>query len=188
MAIPLAGLLYLATVRLRDRQPAHLFRELASILAGAGFVWLLAIVFFAWNGALDDFWQAAFVYNFAYISLPWISRLKTLLSGMDVFSSSGLIQISLLGFGLAAFEWVFPDHQRPSMLPLLKIGLIALPLELISANLSGRPYPHYNIGFLPVLAVFSGYSFLPPLSRLWLARTLPRFAPACLFDHQCWPS
>jgi hypothetical protein len=44
-------------------------------------------------------------------------------------------------------------------MPLIVIGLIDLPIELILVSISGKSYPHYYISLLPVFSLFTGFIF-----------------------------
>ncbi|HZW04662.1 MAG TPA: hypothetical protein VFF68_12090, partial [Anaerolineaceae bacterium] len=58
--------------------------NLLVMLAGGGLVVGLAAGYFALNGALAEFWDAAFVYNFAYSQIPDALRLNGLIRLLEL--------------------------------------------------------------------------------------------------------
>lgn len=104
------------------------------VVAGVG-------LFFYLQGAAGAFWQAAFVYNLFYASLelPVIERLKVILVIVGYVFIIGL---------------VFRKNIHRSWMPLLTLGLLDFPAEMLLINLSGRNYIHYYMTILPALAIF----------------------------------
>lgn len=117
----------------------------------------LVSIWFALHDALLDFWQAAFVYNFAYVGSGggWYNRFISLKTGLAI----GL-------YPLLPFLWIasfITTRHRPDGSELAELGLILLPIELLLATLSGKDHAHYYITWLPVWAVLLAVT----LGKFW---------------------
>src|SRR5206468_4167578 len=123
-----------------------LLEEPARLLpAAAGFAAVLAVpaAYFAAKGALGDLWQAAVVYNAVNESPGLAARWGSFLAGAQVSWETFLP--ALAGTALLA-----AGARR--LTPLLKVCLLALPLELAAACVTGRAYRHYYASWLPVFS------------------------------------
>lgn len=151
----LAVYAWLLVNRLKNRQFKPLLLETGSILAGFLFISLVIVAYFYMMGGLQDFWQAAFAYNFAYSASSLMVRLKLLLAMLITVGKTGLVQLALIGF-IISLIWLLKKKQMsPAFKALLAVCVINLPLELLLINVSGRAYPHYNMTLLPVLMILS---------------------------------
>jgi hypothetical protein len=118
------------------------------------------VAFFALNGALEQFWSAAFQFNFVYSSsIGGIGdRLKPILEGLGDLKGVGIFQFAMIGYVIGLFVFFKKNILRDG-LPLLAVGLIALPVEWILISIQGRIVSHYLTTLLPVLALFTGITF-----------------------------
>jgi 4-amino-4-deoxy-L-arabinose transferase-like glycosyltransferase len=157
----LSFILYLTISRLVKRQASQWAREILLIVAGGLGVVILVGVFFGVQGALPQFWNEAFAYNLIYSSsvFGFTSRFLSLLSGVKPLVSSGLFQIAMVGYIFTVVLVLARRSVFGKWLPLLIIGLIDLPIELVMVSISGNTFPHYFISVLPVLALFAGVTF-----------------------------
>lgn len=154
-------ILYLSFRRLTSGQVTRLFRELLLIAGGSLIFTIPTIIFFCVQGALPQFWNAAFYFNLVYSSSTTglINHLAPLISGIKPLTSTGLLQISMIGYILAVIMILYKRKIFGKWLPFLFIGIIDLPIELILVSLSGETYPHYYMAMLPVLSLFTGVFF-----------------------------
>jgi hypothetical protein len=164
IGIGVAIAIYLLIQRLRQRAWRQLLFEFLTILGGFFTLAGIIVLYFAVNQGLDAFWNAAFVFNFAYVSNTdsFSAWLNTLLLNMQFISSLGLLPLAFTGF---AFGLAASCNRSARLLPawpLVAVALIDLPLEIVLANLSDDSYRHYFISLLPVLSILAGFI-------LWLA-------------------
>jgi hypothetical protein len=156
----IAIILYLTLQRLKSGQIKRWISELLLISAGGLTVCFGVVVFFALQGALAQFWSAAFIYNFVYSSssIGMEDRLKPILEGLGDLKGTGIFQFSMIGYVIGIFV-VFRKNIIREGLPLLFVGLIDLPIEWILIGASGRIVSHYLMVLLPVLSLFVGLTF-----------------------------
>lgn len=128
------------------------------------------IVFFGLQGGLAQFWSAAFEYNFYYsLSVTsFLDRLKPVIVGIKPLTTVSLLQFAGIGYMFGILLIYYKRDVIRSWLPLLVIGLVDLPIELILISISGHTYPHYYMTILPVLALFTGITFWAILSSQFL--------------------
>lgn len=131
--------------------------------------------FYFWNkGALQEYWDVAFLYNLIYSEQSaanrWATGLTTLtfLPGISIFLSSGFLSwlivfIRFLNSLRMKSGSFFGSIENP---PILLWAFLSLPIELLLAGLSGMNYQHYFILCFPpvcVLVIWLGmriYDFL----------------------------
>ncbi len=159
--------------------------NLAWIGAGFGGVTVAIVSWLAVQGILYDFWLAAFVFNAIYSTRFefWSSRAEALAAGYDYLVGTGLVLFGLMGFVIGVNGLLFfRERIPPSLRPLLGMASLALPLEIVLVTTSGRPFDHYFIALVYVLAVWSGWAlwffldavlrWMPPNPRARAAVTL----------------
>jgi hypothetical protein len=161
IGISLAIGLYLIATRFWARQPRRLLAELGPILAGGLMVTVFVVGYFALKGALADFWDSAFVYNFVYISDRSIhDRFQALIAGLIQLQRVGLTQLAFLGWGATLILLLFNKGRFDSAArSLLWMMVIALPLELMLVSIGGRARTPYFLALLPVFSIFAGIIF-----------------------------
>jgi len=176
IGIGIAILLHNLITRLRPASWKKALVDSFLIILG-GMTSLVAIVsLLAVQGVIRQFWDAVFVYNFVYSSAGFLSRVKSIATGM--FYLSTLTLLALTGWGASLLKSKFnKPHLRQALDPgaasFLSICLIDLPIEVILASISGFSFRHYYMSLLPVYAVFAGFGFwlffsqlsYPPMSR-----------------------
>ena len=115
------------------------------------------------SGAFENFWNAAFEFNFHYTliiaqknNIHWFP--EVLWSGIKPLTKSGLFQIAIIGYLFCLIQLI-----RKTLLeqikPLMLVAIFNLPIELWVLGSTDKTYPHYFMTILPVLAIFSGYAF-----------------------------
>ncbi len=174
IAIPLAIGVYLLASRLLRENPRQLWREAWPILLGGLLVTAFIVGFFAVQGALRDFWDQVFLYNFIYIDERENSqRFAALFSAMNNLSNLGLAQAAVLGWAAGLGLLLFKrEHIPAAQRSVWWVAILALPLDLYLASLGGRPRVPYFLSLLPIFAVCGG--ILVHLAFAPLVRSLPR--------------
>jgi hypothetical protein len=180
IAIPAAIGVYLLARCLSRGNARQLWREAWPILAGGLLVTAFIVAFFALQGALRDFWDQAFLYNFIYVDARENSqRFAALFSSMNNLSNLGLAQVALLGWVAGLGLLLFKGERIPAaQRSVWWVAILALPLELYLASLGGRPRVPYFLSLLPVFAICGG--ILVHLAFESLVRDLPRLVTAGL--------
>ncbi len=135
------------------------------------------MIFFALQGGLWEFWDAAFRYNLFYSKqVSGLSaRINPVLIGIRPLTTAGLFQLAGAGYIFAFLLWKHRKEAFADWSPLLPISLLDAPLELLLISASGRMYAHYYISLLPVLSVLAALIFWMLLSSPFL-REMPRVA------------
>jgi len=176
IGIGIAVILHNLITRLRPTSWKKALVDSFLIILG-GITSLVGIVsWMAVQGVTQQFWEAAFVYNFVYSSSSFLSRVKSIATGMFYLSTLTLLALTGWGvslLGLKSNKLHLRQTIDPGAASLLSIGLIDLPIEVIMASISGFSFRHYYMSLLPVYAVFAGFGFwlffsqlsYPPISR-----------------------
>jgi len=191
VGVGIAIILYLVIDRIKAKRGKTLLKEVALIGLGAGVVGLLVVAFFAAQGALSDFWSAAFQYNFVYAFSPTSvkTRLHPLLWGIEPLTKTSLFQFALMGVLIALlmllYRWRMLAHCRV----LLTVALLDFPIELILVSTSARIYPHYYMALLPILSIFAAvalWAFFTFLKNLRISRRMIGLFTAGILFSLAW--
>ena len=165
--------LFLLVIRLIQRK--FPFKELLSLLAGWLVPSLVLALYLTSQGALSDFWEQAFLYNFVYIGKhEGIRRLiPVFIKGFAYLQNGWVLYAAILGWlaGLV-YAWFRRKALFTQAHPLILIALVNLPIEVFLITISGRSILHYYLTPLPVMAILSG-SLVYTLSSL--AGKIPQF-------------
>lgn len=122
----------------------------------------LATLILLRQNALVGAWQQYGLYNWSYLGASWPDRAQSLLHGLGKLAARGGLLLAL--WGVIAL-WPGRAQLDGAARALFWFAVWALPLQLLSAGLSGRDYAHYFLA--PVLPV----AILCALSaRLWQPR------------------
>jgi len=127
-----------------------------SIISGAAIPVLISVIYFAAYGALDEYWDVAFVYNFAYSSVPVEGRLATMLGVLQFgFEQLGL-SLRLIGviWGIALIRlWQTLKRRSVPTSPLVYFLILALPIEFFFISVSGEEFIYYFTTLMPVVGL-----------------------------------
>lgn len=160
IGIWIAIFVYLFFNRLAVKKTKELIQEFTWIVAGGFLVTLITIGFFWIQSAFSEFWGAAFEYNFAY-SLrsdgDFVTRSEALIRGLRPLTRTGLLQIAIVGYGIALVNFFWNKKTESSSSVLISISLLALPIELFLIAIPQKTFPHYYITLLPVLCILAGW-------------------------------
>lgn len=129
----------------------------AAVLAGGALTLLPFALCLAARGALPDALEAVFVYNRAYAAATMRDRLAALARGWRLMRVSGLSLTALLGWCGGCVFLRGGGAGEGTRGALVQCAVVAFPIELAAASVSGRAYPHYYMAWLPVFAVLSGF-------------------------------
>jgi 4-amino-4-deoxy-L-arabinose transferase-like glycosyltransferase len=179
----IAIVIYLTLRKLSAGLIRQRLREISLIILGGVTVSMVMAGFFWAQGALPQFWSAAFEYNFVYASVTnsgLATRLDSILAGIKPLLRTGLFQVSMTGYIMAVLFLIFKKNTASKFAEILFIGLLNLPIELMLAGISRKTYPHYFMTMLPVLALFTGMAVwtVISLTSKWKIPVLLRYAAA----------
>jgi len=175
IGIWIAIVIVLTVQRLISKQGRRWLREMGFIALGGLLFSAIVVVYFGVQGALRQFWSAAFTFNFVYsarTSNNIADRLDTIIKGVRPLMRAGLLQIALVGCVIAILLLIFRRKSLEVPLPLLFIGLLALPIEFMLIALPGRTFAHYYMTLLPILALFAAVAVWGILSVIPSSRTI----------------
>ncbi|MDP2777735.1 MAG: glycosyltransferase family 39 protein [Anaerolineales bacterium] len=183
VGIWIAIVIYLTVQRLMSKQGRQWLGELSLISLGGLAISIIIAAFFSIQGAFPQFWSAAFEYNFIYSSFGdagFTTRWASFINGIIPLTRTGLFQFSIIGYAAGLILILFRKSSIEKALPLLLVGLINLPIELILINIPRRTYPHYYMTLLPVLALFTGLAFwiFVSMGSTWKIPNMVKYALA----------
>ncbi len=151
---------YPARAEIASRKP--LAMTLGGFAAGAGAVSLAIAGYFFSQGALDELWDVAFVFNLYYAQSSLKTRLLNMLAAFNYMDAGGLVWLAILGWLVALLSLLRQKAANPrqnARLAVWTVAALALPLEFLLVGASGKVYYHYFITLIPVLAVFAAALF-----------------------------
>ncbi len=125
-------------------------------LVGSGLIGIVSILllvfgYFFSEGAISDFWDSVFVYNFYYTQNTSLQdRFVSLLRGSSLME--GLVLLAFMGWIWAVIR--LNDNRERKFEKI--VFAIVLPLDLLASTASPKPLAHYYISWLPSLALLSG--------------------------------
>lgn len=125
-------------------------RQMVALVGATIAVVLLALVPFATAGALPDLVDQAFRYNSVYAAFAGFGdRLSAIALGVRLILPSGLVAIAAVG-------WLLAITRLRTAPPVLRVALIAAPLEVLLATF-GRAYNYYYLPWLPAFGILAAY-------------------------------
>lgn len=176
LAVSIGLFILLETLEKRDMR-----RLLPAVLwAGLGFtaVWAGWFAFFAFSGALPEFWEAAFAYNFALSGISTARRLQALGRALvTLFNTAPFFMLSLLAW-LAALPFLLLNDQGLRKLVTARwLGWLFLLMGALSVyngifRRGLTPYPAEMFGARQVMEIILGAALLL-LGAVWLRSRLP---------------
>ncbi len=177
IGIGIAIVLYLLIRRISSKQITRIFFELFTIAAGFLTIFTLVVIYFGAHGALAQFWDQVFRYNFIYSTsiTGFLNRLTPVFWGISLLSSAGLFPIAMLGYLVTLLTLTLKKRDTDRWTPLLIIALIDLPIELLFICASGKIFAHYYMSLFPVLSIFAGVfagACTPWISALKVSKTM----------------
>jgi hypothetical protein len=185
IGIFIAILVYFVFARVLTGKWKEMLSIVLSMLGGFLLVVGLVVCLFLFWGAIQDFWSAAFFYNFIYSAEPKLSdHLQSLYRGWLLLSRTNLVWFGFLGWSVAVFTLLIHKLKKikSTFLPVLVIGVMDLPIELGLVSLGGRLIDHYFITLLPVFSLFTAFFFSVFFQGIsaWSAGLSPRMVNSIL--------
>src|SRR5215216_1760943 len=148
---------FLLMIRLLQRR--FPLKDFLSLLGGWLIPSLVLILYLASQGAVVDYWEQAFLYNFVYIGKhEGIGRLiPVFIKGFAYLQNGWVLHLAVLGWlaGLA-YAWLKRKQLLTQAHPLVLIALVNLPIEIFLITISGRSILHYYLTPLPAMAILAG--------------------------------
>lgn len=149
-------------IQLFDKQRRKsAFIKLSGLTVGVLFIIASFVLFFELKGALNVFWDQAFLYNFKYIRRSNSGILKRIINliRMKEIDKTTVFHLGIIG-GFAAIARLLSNkriknNQETNL--FIGMALINLIIEVLLTHLPDNTFEHYFITLLPVLAVFSGF-------------------------------
>ena len=87
IGISLAAVIAAMVIGIRDHKSAKMAINLTKFTLGGTAILIIFVIYFGFHHALADFWSAAFLYNFAYSSADFVSRLSSLAIGLRMLKT-----------------------------------------------------------------------------------------------------
>jgi hypothetical protein len=115
---------------------------------GAITIVLLLLIYFISTDSLQEFIDAAFVFNFSYSNSTFSSTLMAILASMKKYYLSIILIIALV----ISLVRVYKDRTKKIELLLI----FWIPIELYFSNVSNRMYGHYFMMWMPLLILSFG--------------------------------
>jgi len=128
-------------------------------LGGTAAALLGVVAYFASRNALREYWDVAFVYNFLYSEVAESRRIDMAFEMLKFFfmnSAFLALPFAAWPFGLAEVVRGWRRQRTLAVFPLL-FALVALPVEALLINTSGKNYRHYFITLLPAAAFWAAW-------------------------------
>jgi hypothetical protein len=137
-------------------------------------------LYFTMNGAFNDYWSVAYVYNFLYSDVPAMRRGAMLIEMFTYLAStSGYFVLAMLAWAASLVIAVraFAKHRHEGVQKALEsanshfwfplvIILIDMPVEIALINTSGKNFRHYFLSILPGYSVLVGWLLNELLARV----------------------
>jgi hypothetical protein len=182
IGIWVAFALFLSGIRISRRKSPVI--DLLTLLAGWAILSIILALGFNSQHALNDFWGEAFLYNFVYIGkhegIRWL--IPVFIKGFLFLSRGAVLYLALIGWIIGLAYVCLNRKYSENIQPLILLGLVDFPLEVVLITISGRSILHYYLTPLPVMGVLSGilvYVLSPvlrrisPLSSSQASKTIP---------------
>jgi hypothetical protein len=133
LAVSFFVFLFMSTYKKQGRR--HFFATLAWVAFGFITVWLGWFAFFAFHGALAQFWEAAFSYNFALSSIsPFQRFLAIKLALQTLFTIAPYYLFALLAWMVLIAFLLLNSHKLHSFLSGRWPGWLLIGLGLVLAH------------------------------------------------------
>jgi len=149
--------LYLLLCAIAERRPGRVLRPLLLMFLGAVLGVLPVVAYLAYHKALPAFWDAAFVYNRAYSWMDLYGLLSS--AGAGLKGLAGLSLTMLAGWLLGLYSVLGYRQSLATRSPVVAVAVLALPLEVLLAGVSGRRYWHYYLAWLPAAGLLTALFF-----------------------------
>ena len=155
VAAPISVAIVIAATLLLERRLSATTRFIAGAIGGAAIVWGCIVAYVAARGAFDPFMDQVFHYNFLYVGTTWGQRIRAAISGVESATRFSSVAMPFVAWALSVVvvaRGLTTRADRGATFALRAFGVVWLPMEVVFASVSGRPYLHYFVVLLPPLA------------------------------------
>jgi 4-amino-4-deoxy-L-arabinose transferase-like glycosyltransferase len=156
--------IFIFFIRGRDKTLRDVSLDLACFAVPPLALASLTLAYFAFHGALADFYHWNITFNRSYGDIPFVEQLLGLRAGAATMSEHYLLWA-------AALPTAFWLAGRERSLKTVFIALL-IPASFIGVCMAGYYRPHYYIQMLPPLAIVAGIGF----AKLWEGKGRPLIA------------
>lgn len=160
IGIGLAIVLYLILQAIITKAYRKVIVTLIYFGIGSFSITLIVIGYFYIENGLASLWDATFLFNFAYSSASGrLSHLTAIIDGLDNLTKTGMAQLGILGW--CTYLVILMNSKikiERRIQPILLVGFLNFPLELLLTGVSGQTYSNYYLTLLPVFTVFSSFT------------------------------
>ena len=122
----------------------------------ATLAFILVVGAFGSVGRLSEFWDAVFIYNFAYSDTSVLERLKAIWKVWGLRFTPVLLPI-IASYCAALYCFRSSEDRRERFRGVLKLSTIALPIEIFLVSVSARDYGHYYLTMLPAVVMLMAF-------------------------------
>jgi hypothetical protein len=122
-------------------------KNLVKLTAGLFIPILLTVIYFTFQGALADYFRAAFLYNLSYTSYK-----NTFIIPNGLLIVKALPLVVLVGYFFVRLYQRFKRKSTYSF-SLKEFLIVWLAFSYYAATFGGRPYEHYLIQAVPALSI-----------------------------------
>lgn len=155
IGIGIAIVIYFLLISIRKQDFRALLKVLINILFGFLTITGVICIYFLINGAISDFWEEVFHFNFVYTNHDLFSGAYLSLINSLFLIISGLLIFSVIGYFSAIISLRRKEYTSQGVSALWIVCLLDVPIEFILIDLSGRGYSHYYLSLLPSLVILA---------------------------------
>lgn len=148
------------------------YKDLSTVVvrvAGFSIGFILGLIpvlgYLIYNGAVKNFWDQNFMYNFSYIGTTLLDKARSINRLLRSLTYSFLPVLAIPTW-FVSIVTIFRREKldKSENLSLIYLILISLPVEIFLAAISGRAFKHYFLPLLPTLMILAGFFVYKVLS------------------------
>lgn len=128
---------------IKEKSLKKLLQPIIQMGIGAIIICGLLAMYFTYTNSFEEFYKAAFTYNFSYSKKGMLQTL------IVVIKSLRLYEVSLLMIFSLVISFVSIYKKRIDFINLLLF--LWIPLELYLGNMSGKMFSHYYMMWVPII-------------------------------------
>jgi hypothetical protein len=124
------------------------------MLGGVALVVAPALIRIAQQGAFPAFLDQVFHFPSAHVVSTIAGKITTLRYGEEMLQRSDMVIVTIVGWACGAMGLWKGRFDGPRA-GLLRLAIVALPVEMVLSSLSGRTFSHYFLPWMPGVSVLS---------------------------------
>ena len=158
IGIPLSIVIYWLIVNKSYNHESTFLIRVAGFSIGFILGLLPVLGYLIYNGAIKNFWDQNFIYNFSYVGTSLLDKARSINRLLRALTSSFLPVLAIPTW-LVSIVTIFRREKldKSENLSLIYLVLISLPVEIFLAGISGRVFKHYLLPLLPTLMILVGF-------------------------------